>query len=192
MGGYIKNIFVSEGQFVTAGQPLASISKNKKLILQANVSQKYFDKLSSITSANFKTTDSENILSTEELNGRVIAYGKSANETTPFIPVTFEIDNAGNIIPGSIAEVYLKSFPVPDALVIPVSALIEEQGNFFVYVQIEGESFQKREIKIGATDGKSVQVISGITEGERVVTKGAYQIKLSSASGTLPAHGHEH
>ncbi len=192
ISGYIKNILVTEGQFVTAGQPLASISKNKKLILQANVSQKYFNKLSSITSANFKTAESDMVLNTDELGGRVVAYGKSATENRPFIPVTFEINNTGNIIPGSIVEVYLKSFPIPDAMIIPVSALIEEQGNFFVYVQTEGESFQKREIQIGATDGKSVQVISGITEGERVVTKGAYQIKLSSASGILPAHGHEH
>ncbi len=192
MNGFVKNIFVTEGQFVEAGTPLAAISKNKKLILQANVSQKYFNKLSAITSANFKTTDNEKIYSTQELNGKVISYGKSASANSPFIPVTFEIDNTGNIIPGSVAEVYLKSFPIPDALVIPVTSLIEEQGNFFVYVQTEGESFQKREIKLGATDGINVQVLSGITEGERVVTKGAYQIKLSTASGTLPAHGHEH
>ena len=91
-----------------------------------------------------------------------------------------------------MAEVYLKSFPRPDALVIPVSSLIEEQGNFFVYVQAEGESFQKREVQLGANDGINVQVLSGVSEGERVVTKGAYQIKLSSMSGTMPAHGHEH
>jgi membrane fusion protein, heavy metal efflux system len=77
-------------------------------------------------------------------------------------------------------------------LVIPVSALIEEQGVFYAYVQTEGESFQKRELKLGANDKEKVQVLSGLTEGERVVTKGAYQIKLSQASGTMPAHGHEH
>jgi multidrug efflux pump subunit AcrA (membrane-fusion protein) len=76
--------------------------------------------------------------------------------------------------------------------VIPVSALVEEQGIFYVYVQTEGESFQKRELKLGANDGKKVQVLSGLTEGERVVTKGGYQIKLAQASGILPAHGHEH
>lgn len=192
MNGFVKNIFVTEGQFVEAGTPLATISKNKKLILQVNVSQKYFNKLSSITSANFKTTGSEKIYSTQELNGKVISYGKSAAANSPFIPVTFEIDNTGNIISGSVAEVYLKSFPIPDAMVIPVSSLIEEQGNFFVYVQTEGESFQKREVKLGATDGINVQILSGVAEGERVVTKGAYQIKLSTASGTLPVHGHEH
>lgn len=192
MNGFVKNILVTEGQFVVAGTPLATISKNKKFILQANVSQKYFGKLSSVTSANFKTTDNEKVYNTQELNGKVISYGKSADASSPFIPITFEIDNTGNLIPGSVAEVYLKSFPIPDALVIPISSLIEEQGNFFVYVQTEGESFQKREVKLGASDGINVQLLSGVTEGERVVTKGSYQIKLSTASGTLPAHGHEH
>lgn len=192
MNGFVKNIFVTEGQFVEAGTPLATISKNKKLILQANVSQKYFNNLSAITSANFRTTESETVYSTAQLNGKIISYGKSASANSPFIPVTFEIDNTGNLIPGSVVEVYLKSFPIPDALAIPVSSLIEEQGNFFVYVQTEGESFQKREVKLGASDGINVQLLSGVEEGERVVTKGAYQIKLSTAAGTLPAHGHEH
>jgi multidrug efflux pump subunit AcrA (membrane-fusion protein) len=126
------------------------------------------------------------------LNGKIVSFGKSTNANSPFLPITFEIDNIGNLVSGSVAEVFLKSSAIPNALIIPVSALMEEQGNFYVYVQLGGESFQKREIKIGASDGEYVQVLSGIAEGERVVTKGAYQIKLSSASGELPAHGHEH
>jgi membrane fusion protein, heavy metal efflux system len=192
MHGFVKNILVNEGQFVEAGTPLAVVSKNKKLILQANISQKYFSKLPTISSANFKPIGSEQVFDTEMLNGKVISYGKSTTVNSAFLPVTFEIDNIGNLISGSAAEVFLKSSPIPYALVIPVSALMEEQGNFYVYVQLGGESFQKREIKIGASDGENVQVLSGVIEGERVVTKGAYQIKLSSASGELPAHGHEH
>ena len=37
-----------------------------------------------------------------------------------------------------------------------------------------------------------VQVLDGIKAGERVVTKGAYAIRLSSISGAIPAHGHAH
>lgn len=192
MAGFVKNVLVSEGQYVEAGTPLAIISKNKKLVLQANVSQRNFSKLPSITSANFRTAGSEKVFTSQELNGKIISFGKSASANSPFIPVTFEIDNIGNIIPGSVAEVYLKSSPIPNALIVPVSSLLEEQGNFYVYVQSGGESFQKREVKIGASDGIYVQLLSGVSEGERVVTKGAYQIKLSSASGELPAHGHEH
>ncbi|MBP9193621.1 MAG: efflux RND transporter periplasmic adaptor subunit [Saprospiraceae bacterium] len=192
INGFVKNIQVSEGQFVETGTLLAVISKNRKLILQANVSQKYFNKLASITSASFKTVGDEQNCDTKMLNGKVISYGKSTNINSSFLPITFEIDNTGNLISGSVAEVYLKSTPIPKALVIPVSALMEELGIFYVYVQLGGESFQKREIKIRASDGEKVEVLSGIKEGERIVTKGAYQIKLSAASGKLPAHGHEH
>lgn len=192
MTGFVKNILVNDGQFVEAGTPLAVVSRNQKLILQANVSQRYFSQLNTITSANFKPVGSAQVFDTQLLNGKVISFGKSTSANSTFLPISFEIDNLGNLVSGSVAEVFLKSSPIPNALVIPVSALMEEQGNFYVYVQLGGESFQKREIKIGASDGFNVQVLSGVQEGERVVSKGAYQIKLSSASGELPDHGHEH
>lgn len=109
-----------------------------------------------------------------------------------FVPLNFEIDNKGSIISGSAVEIYLKTKPIRDALVIPYSALLEEQGHYFVYVQTSGEGFQKRELKLGANDGSSIQVLSGIKENERVVTKGAYQIKLATMSSKMPAHGHAH
>ena len=73
-----------------------------------------------------------------------------------------------------------------------MTALMEEQGNFFVYVQVTGESFDKRQVKTGAQDGTSVQIVSGLNPGDRVVTKGAYLVKLATQSGSAPAHGHEH
>jgi membrane fusion protein, heavy metal efflux system len=191
MSGFIKQVLVKEGQFVTVGTPLATLSKNKKLILQAQVSQKYFTQLASIHSANFKNSEGI-VYSTSELNGAILSYGRSITFNSPFIPITFEIDNIGNIIPGSIVEIFLKSNPIPDALVIPVTSLVEEQGVFYVYVQTAGESFQKREVKLGANDGMEVQVLEGVSENERVVTLGGNQIKLATAAGALPVHGHEH
>lgn len=192
ISGYINRIYVSEGQFVSAGTPLATISKNQRLLLQANVSQKYFNFLPTIVSANFKVAGNSEVYDTKTLNGRILSYGRNAEAGTAFVPVLFEIDNKINIIPGSVVEFYLKSSPIPNALVIPVSSLMDEQGNYFVYVQTGGESFEKREIQVGESDGVNIQMLSGLSEGERVVTKGAYQIKLSTASGTMPAHGHEH
>ncbi len=190
--GYIKNVMISEGCHVEIGQPIAIVSQNRKLILRAELSQKYFPKLNSISSANFITANDSKIYSTDSLNGKLVSYGKSVDNNAYYIPVNFEIDNNGEIIPGSFVEVLLKTIVISDALVIPYSALIEEQEYFFAYVQTSGEGFQKRELKIGANDGMNVQVLAGIKEGERVVTKGAYQIKLATMSGKMPAHGHEH
>ncbi len=192
MSGYIKDILVSEGQYVTAGQPLGSITKNRRLLLTAEVSQQYFSKLGMFTSANFRTEYDNKVYNTLELNGRLTSYGRTTGNNNYYVPVNFEIDNRGSLIPGSFVQVYLISKEIKDALIVPVASLIEEQGLFYVYVQTAGESFQKREVKTGAGDGINVEIISGISEGERVVTKGAYNIKLASMSGTMPEHGHTH
>lgn len=192
ISGFVKNILVSEGQYVTAGQPLATVTKNNRLVLRADVSLKDADQVGFIQEANFTIPQNQITYNTRSLNARLLAVGKSTADNSPFIPVHFELDSKPGILPGTFAEVYLKTVPLYNVLVIPVIALMEEQGVFYVYVQTEGESFQKREVKLGANDGQQVQVLSGVAEGERVVTKGAYQIKLSTASGTLPAHGHEH
>lgn len=188
--GFVKALLVSDGQFVETGAPLAVISKSKKLVVKAEVSQTAFSKIGNIASANFRAANGR-VYSLAELNGRLVSIGKSA-ENTLFIPVFFEVDNKEGIVPGAFIEVFLKTNAQTAALVIPASAVMEEQGSYFCYVQTEGESFQKRELSIGGSDGQYVQVLSGVAEGERVVTKGAYNIKLSTAAGTLPAHGHEH
>jgi RND family efflux transporter MFP subunit len=190
ISGYLTDLNVENGQFVQEGQSLGLISKNQKLMLRADVSQKYFSKLSSVTNANFKSTDGSHVYSIKELNGRMVSFGKSASGS-PFLPIHFEFDNRGDFVPGSIVEVYLQTGQTP-SLVIPYSSLIEEQGIFYVYVQTGGESFQKREVTMGSNDGIWVQILKGLSAGERVVRKGAYQIKLSTATGQLPAHGHEH
>jgi len=192
ISGFVKNVLVTEGQYVSVGQPIASVSQNRSLVLKAEVSQKYFSKLPLIASANFKTAYDNKTYSIESLNGRLLSYGKSNDANTLFIPVTFSFDNKGEVVPGSLVDVYLKLQSFDGAIVIPVSALIEEQGVFYAYAQTAGESFVKRELKMGGSDGINVQVLAGLNEGERVVTKGAYQIKLAIASGAIPAHGHAH
>jgi membrane fusion protein, heavy metal efflux system len=192
INGFIKTIMVSEGQFVSAGQPLATITKNKRLVLRADVSLKDAERISSIQEANFTIIQNKLTYNTKSLNGKLLTIAKTTGDNTPYLPVHFQIDGRPGIIPGSFAEVYLKTVPIYNALVISTTSLIEEQGIYYAYVQTEGESFQKRELKLGANDGEKVQVLSGLAEGERVVTKGAYQIKLAQASGTMPAHGHEH
>lgn len=192
ISGYVKNILVREGQYVEAGVPMAQISKNKKLLLQAQVSQKYYNKLPSFIAANFRMAGDPMVYDTENMNGKVVSYGRSSSTNSTFVPITFEVDNVGNLIPGAVTEVFLKSNILPDALVIPVEALMEELGNYFVFIQTGGETFLKQEVKLGGNDGKKVQVLSGLKEGDRVVTKGAYAIKLASSTGAIPEHGHSH
>lgn len=190
--GFITELMVTQGQFVQAGEPVARVSGQQSLQLQALVSLKHASKLPRITTASFKPVGSERVYTTEELKGRLLTYARSTSPGAAFLPVTFSITNPGSLVSGSMVEVYLKSDVMADAFVVPLSSIMEEQGNKYVFVQLGGESFEKREIQTGSTDGQMVQVTSGLNAGERVVSKGAYRIKLSSASGELPDHGHEH
>ena len=117
---------------------------------------------------------------------------KSAGDSSYYVPVTFEFDNKGDIIPGSFVEVWLLSSPMENVISVPRTALTEEQGIYFVYLQLDEEGYLKQEVTIGADNGQSVQILTGVKAGDRVVTEGAYQVRLASASNAIPAHSHEH
>ena len=192
IGGYIKNLLVKEGDYVAVGQPLATVTQNNRLFLRADVSERYYKYLNGISSANFKTPYDNQVYELEALNGKLLSVGKAAGSGSYYVPVTFSFDNKGDIIPGSFVEIFLLSQQQENALVLPVEALTEEQGLYFVYLQNCEESYKKQEVKIGASNGVEVQILDGIHPGDKVVVKGAYHVKLASASNALPAHSHEH
>lgn len=193
MTGYIKNLSVQSGEYVEMGQTMATITQNRRLFLRADVSQKYTSLVKNVKTATFTTPYDNQTYDLNDMNGRLVSIGKSSVGNSFYTPINFEFDNVGNVIEGSFVEVYLKSQIINNALILPVSALIEEQGHFFVFVQQEhDDEYIKKEVKIGGTDGINREIISGINEGDKVVTKGAYALKLASMSGAMPEHSHEH
>lgn len=189
--GFVKNILVKEGEYVTTGQPLATVSQNKRLVLRAEVSEKHYRSLNNIRSANFKTPYDNKVYVLSELNGSMLSFGKASNSNSFYIPVSFEFDNKGEVIPGAFVEVFLLSGEQENTLTLPVSALTNEMGVFYVYVQLDEEGYRKQEVTVGGNNGKEVEILKGIHAGEHVVTRGAYQVKMASASGAIP-HGHSH
>ena len=146
-----------------------------------------------ISGAVFEFPYQDKTISLEQLNGKILSIGSSVQKNGKYIPVYFEVENDGSFIENAFVECFLKTGIVSNQIVIPKSALIEELGTFSVFIQTNGESFEKREIKTATKDGENVQVISGLNEGERIVTIGAMQIKLTSLSTGMDSHaGHNH
>lgn len=190
MNGYVKSILISQGGFVNVGDPVAVITGSKKLMLRAEVSESNFNRLSLITTANFKPSYDSKIYKLTDLNGNMITYGKTSDDTY-FIPVTFEFDNIGNIIPGTFAEVYLMAAPREEIIVLPLTALTEEQGSHYVYLKIEEDAYLKQEVQTGANNGEKIEILSGVKEGDKVVVEGVYKVKLASTTSVIP-EGHSH
>ena len=189
---YIKEFYVEEGQYVEAGEKLACVIKNQKLKLVAEVSQKYYSELSDIESATFLQAGNSKIYDTKELNGKVLSYGKAVNSDSYYLPVVFEIDYQKEFVPGSFVQIFLKGKKTDKCIIVPKTALIEEQGNYFVFVEEGHDQFHKHPVTLGDEDGNRVVITEGLEKDETIVTEGAYFVKLASMSSALPAHSHSH
>ena len=190
--GYVASVAVANGEYVAAGTVLATVQREGEVNIAAEVPVRHAASLRNITSVNIELADGL-VLPLDEVQGRVVAVGRAANSCN-MIPVTV-VAKGTQLVPGSIVTLHLaSSLPAGRVVtVVPRTALVEEMGNFFVFVQQCSDSFEKREVKIGNSDGMYTQVLKGLHKGEKVVSRGAVSLKLSQAAGALDPHaGHVH
>lgn len=189
--GFITVVPVTNGQFVEAGQTLVTVSKQDQLLLEAYINQADVAKVGDIFNAHFKTS-SGIVFSLDSLDGSIKSKNALITGNSSRFPVLFSVKNNGTLSRGMFLEAFLLTGKKENAMVVPLAALTEEQGLFYVYVQTGGESFVKRQVVPGSNDGFRVEITKGLSAGERIVTKGAFQVKLAAMAGELPLHGHTH
>lgn len=187
--GYIKSVDVTSGAFADKGTQLLSMVKTSRSHLRADVPQKYYSLLPQVASAVFAAENSA-AHDTDSLHGKVVSYSRSVSPSG-LLTLTMEYDGVADVPEGAFVQVSLRLKDKKEAVTIPLSAVTEEQGSYFVYVQLDEEGYQKRPVTLGQDDGLRAEVLSGLHGGETIVTQGAYRVKLASASGAIP-HGHEH
>ncbi len=193
VSGTLSNIFVTSGQYVEAGTPLATVTKNSRLTLRADVPAKYSSTLPSIVSANFRPEYSDRTMALADLDGRRISSADASESSNGYIPLYFSFTSNGETIPGAFAEIFLQGSPRENVLTVEREALIEMQGNKYVYACEDGHAYEKRLVKTGASDGNRVEIIDGLKEGEQYVAAGATVIRMAETSAIAPpGHTHNH
>lgn len=190
--GYIKQVLVKEGDYVEAGQPLMVITQNQHLYLRAEVPERHWSELKFVKSAKFRTSYSSQLYDITDMGGHIQSYGRSAETSSAYIPVIFEFNNTGDVLQGSYADIFLITDVRRNVLTLPLTALTEEQGIHYVYIQEDEDGYHKQEVALGMSDGERVEILSGLKGGECVVVRGAVQLKLASATSVIPAHNHNH
>lgn len=191
LDGYIVSVLKAEGDYVTAGEAIATVSASSRLRLTADLPEKYALQRTAVSGVNFSLPYLDSLVSLKGAEGHPISSGQAVSASSPYIPVTFEFSNTLGLIPGSYARVWLLTDTRDGVISVPESALTEEQGEYFVYVRLDEECYKKVPVETGGRNGSEVEITSGLKGGEDVVVEGAYQVRLSAAS-VIPGHTHNH
>lgn len=123
----------------------------------------------------------------------LVLIGSSLHPGSRTLPVVFEVGNPDRRIKlGALGQLELQTGRTVAALAVPSSAVLLEENRSVVYVQLGGETFERRIVTTGIQDREWIEILSGLEEGERVVTVGAYDVALAARSTEVPEHGHVH
>lgn len=193
--GVLNSMAAGPGDVVSANQPVFTVLNPETVWIEASIPEANVTRLSTGKDASVEVPGQPGrfIPITGEGRGRLISLGLEVDATARTVPLIYEAANAdGRLRIGQNVALHVETARAEDAVAIPESAIVEEGDQLVAFVQVSGETFEKREIRAGIRDTGFVQVLDGIKKGERVVTKGAYAIRLSSISGVIPAHGHAH
>ena len=119
--------------------------------------------------------------------------GKVIDPQTRTVWIVYELPNPDGLFRvGMFADVHLETQVASEAVAVPEEAIVMDNGRPTAFVLLNGENFQRRELELGVRDNGFVEVKAGVEAGERVVTKGAYLVKLASLSPESFSAGHAH
>jgi membrane fusion protein, heavy metal efflux system len=189
IGGVVTRRSVPPGSRVDAGAPLFTIVDPSVVWLTVNVPAAAAGQITRNSLATFTMEGSARLYPAR----RIVSVGSVIDPVSRTVPIIYELANPdGSLKIGANARANVRTGGLTQGVVIPTSAVLDDNGRPIVFVQVEGETFERRDVILGGREGETTLVTSGIAAGERVVNGAAYQVRLASLSTAVPAHGHDH
>jgi len=193
LAGRVAEVAISPGQFVSAGTPLGRVVRTSPVWVELALQP---DQAASIVqvpaglSVRRWAAEEPFLIPGEDL--RLVARSPEVQAGTGTVPVILEVRRGVDLLRlGSRIEAEVLLPQDLSGIVIPASSLVDDSGVEVVYVQLGGESFDRREVRVEARQGP-LALVRGITPGERIVTKGGNAIRRSSLLGSGAVEGHVH
>lgn len=201
LAGTVSQVLVPNGEPVDAGAPLVRIGGTDHLWIRARFVAKPASTLAGAHPSRARLPSGETV-ALEERGARflsslpvvdprsriatwIVDMGPQKSDKSP--PPNSE---AQNLRPGSNVVLSVRFGKPQLLLAVPKSAVVDISTRSYVFVQSDGEHFEKRAVTLGRTDGDWVHIETGLSKGERVVTRGGFDVHLASLMGTVESHRH--
>jgi Cu(I)/Ag(I) efflux system membrane fusion protein len=185
--GFVDRLLVNEGEYTEIGTPLFQIANFQTVWVETQVYANEIKYLNERTEASIRIET----LPLKLFKGKIVFENPVMEEDTKVNLVRFQIDNDKNLIrPGMMARITI-NHQEKKTLVIPKAALLIGRMTM-VWVQVEPGMFESRTVETGIENKKFVEILSGLKEGEQVVTSGGYLLnsEFILKKGAVKAHGH--
>ena len=189
ISGTVVEVKKSAGEEVHPGEAILEIVALETLWVEVPIFEKDLGRLTRNMEATFQTA----AFPGKEFHGRLINIGAVVDEQTRAAQAIFEVANpSGALRVGMQANVRLGVGEQLKLLLVPKESVLDNEGKKIVYVLRTGEEFERRDVVVGDEFSGRIAIISGVKPGERVVTQGAYQLKLQELRpANAGAHTHE-
>jgi RND family efflux transporter MFP subunit len=191
IGGRISDSMLIDGAYVSADEDLARITDVARAVIEAHIPETDVGRIPLLTSAIVYVASSETPIEVS-LDTPPIPAGR-VDPATHTLAIRFALPEFTTVpASGLSARVMFGEGAVREVVAVPRSAVSDEDGIPVVYVQTSGEEFARRTVRTGERDGEYVEIVTGVSAGEWVVTEGAWLVRLAASQGAMPSHGHAH
>ncbi len=164
---------VQAGTSNTSGLPVVTVAQSNLLRLRIPVPESLAAKVRIGDSADVHVQATG-----EHFTGKVTRFTDALDTSTRTMQVEIDVPNANyHLQPGMYADVQLSADSRPNALTVPIEALRRGDNKTSVLALDANNRVQSREVQVGVESSNNVEILSGLTEGERVIVGnlGSYQ-----------------
>ena len=191
--GILVEAAATAGEFVDRIHPLFRVINMERLFIEARVSEYDLEKVQDSPGARFRLPayPGRTFPIYPDGDGRLVYIASVIDPDSRTLQVRYDVPNHHGVLRVDMfADVLIETGVKENALAVPIEAVVDDNGETVVYVQKGGESFARRSVSVGLREGDLVEVERGLSPGDRVVTKGAYLLRLSTLSGSIQGHHH--
>lgn len=166
--GVISAINASVGNFTSAQSPFAVVSKTEKLLLKTNINEKEVKNLKAGQEIDLEVPG----ILDHTFTGKIKSVAPAMDLQTRSFPLEIEVDNKELLIQaGTFAKAKVEVERKDEVLIIPSQAIIIRGNEARVYI-IEENQAQPVTIETGISNNVMTEVISGLSLGDQIITKG--------------------
>ncbi|MDR1495691.1 MAG: efflux RND transporter periplasmic adaptor subunit [Clostridiales Family XIII bacterium] len=177
ISGYVTGVTVQKGGMVSQAMPAVVITSTDRIQAATTVAENLVDKINVGDSVEVYVR----AVSDEPYRGvvRQIVPAPPTGQTTYPVIIDFENISEG-LKPGMLVEAVMVTGRSEGACLIPSDSVMIRDGKEIVATLGEGDKVEIKEVTTGIDDGENIEIVSGVSPGERVVTEGQHYIDEDS------------